>query len=182
MTFDLPRAHKEILFFASPFFEAALSGNWSETGRPLSMSSVVTISHLQSEQIPTNQISPDSCLPSGDPDSDPEDLEVLIEFDSSGRESESRDQISRVSKSKERSDSLAKLQATGQSAAGSSGSRASVSSKRSTVAQAVIQRHPKNGPDAVIVLKEEKVCLCVSIAHIGDRNFGSCRQALFTTF
>ncbi|KAF8590997.1 hypothetical protein K439DRAFT_1328309 [Ramaria rubella] len=37
-------AHKDILLFASPFFEAALSGNWSETGRPLSMSSVITIS------------------------------------------------------------------------------------------------------------------------------------------
>ncbi|EEB95784.1 hypothetical protein MPER_05193, partial [Moniliophthora perniciosa FA553] len=31
-------AHKEVLFFASPFFEAALSGNWAETGRPPSMS------------------------------------------------------------------------------------------------------------------------------------------------
>lgn len=156
MTSNLLRAHKEILFFASPFFEAALSGNWSETGRPLSMSSVVTISHSQSERIPANQISTDSSLPSADPDTDPEDLEVLVEFDSLRRESESRDQISLASKSKERGDSLAKLQATGQSAAGS---RASVSTKRSTPAQAVIQRHPKNGPDAVIVLKEEKVCL-----------------------
>lgn len=34
------RAHKEVLYFASPFFQAALSGNWSETGRP---SSVITI-------------------------------------------------------------------------------------------------------------------------------------------
>ena len=162
MTSNFPRAHKEILFFASPFFEAALSGNWSETGRPLSMSSVVTISHSQPELIPTNhlsQISADSCLPSADPDTDPEDLEVLVEFDSSRRESENRDQISHASKSKERGDSLAKLQATGQSTAGSSASRASVSAKRSTTAQAVIQRHPKNGPDAVIVLKEEKVCL-----------------------
>lgn len=31
-------AHKEVLYFASPFFQAALSGNWSETtGRPSSM-------------------------------------------------------------------------------------------------------------------------------------------------
>ncbi|KAH0828044.1 hypothetical protein J3R83DRAFT_3694 [Lanmaoa asiatica] len=37
-------AHKEVLFFASPFFEAALSGSWLETGRPPSMSSVITIS------------------------------------------------------------------------------------------------------------------------------------------
>ncbi|KIM40046.1 hypothetical protein M413DRAFT_446194, partial [Hebeloma cylindrosporum] len=147
-------AHKEILFFASPFFEAALSGNWSETGRPLSMSSVVTVSHNPTNHV--TQISPDACLPSGNPDTDPEDLEVLVEFDSSRLESESRDQISHLSKSKERGDTLAKLQATGQSPVGSSESRASVSSKRSTAAQAVIQRHPKYGPDAVIVLKEEK--------------------------
>ncbi|KAI0028795.1 hypothetical protein K488DRAFT_80507 [Vararia minispora EC-137] len=37
-------AHKEILYFASPFFQAALSGDWAETGRPASMSSVITIS------------------------------------------------------------------------------------------------------------------------------------------
>jgi hypothetical protein len=41
----LLRAHKEILYFASPFFEAILSGDWAETaGRPMSMSSVITIS------------------------------------------------------------------------------------------------------------------------------------------
>ncbi|KAG8960162.1 hypothetical protein FRC03_006992 [Tulasnella sp. 419] len=37
-------AHKDILVFASPFFEAALSGCWAETGRPSSLSSVITIS------------------------------------------------------------------------------------------------------------------------------------------
>ncbi|PVG00322.1 hypothetical protein CPB86DRAFT_701424 [Serendipita vermifera] len=37
-------AHKEILVFASPFFDAALSGSWSETNaRPVSMSSIITI-------------------------------------------------------------------------------------------------------------------------------------------
>ena len=62
-----PRAHKEILVFASPFFDAALSGryavhelflntvniqyysSWSETNaRPVSMSSIITI-----QQTPT---------------------------------------------------------------------------------------------------------------------------------
>lgn len=40
-------AHKEVLYFASSFFQAALSGEWAETsggGRPQSMSSVITIS------------------------------------------------------------------------------------------------------------------------------------------
>ncbi|KAI0259254.1 hypothetical protein BC834DRAFT_1035987 [Gloeopeniophorella convolvens] len=36
-------AHREVLWFASPFFQAALSGNWAETGgRPGSVSSVIT--------------------------------------------------------------------------------------------------------------------------------------------
>ncbi|KAI0317196.1 hypothetical protein OF83DRAFT_1172191 [Amylostereum chailletii] len=37
-------AHKEVLYFSSPFFQAALSGEWAETGRPASISSVITIS------------------------------------------------------------------------------------------------------------------------------------------
>ncbi|KZO95562.1 hypothetical protein CALVIDRAFT_482720 [Calocera viscosa TUFC12733] len=37
-------AHKDVLIFASPFFAAALSGNWAETGRPASLSSsVITV-------------------------------------------------------------------------------------------------------------------------------------------
>jgi len=125
------------------------------------MSSIVTISHSQSEQNTSNlsKISTDPTPPSGDPDSDPEDLEVLVEFESSRGESERRDQYKRTSKSKEREDSLAKLQGSNQSAAGPIASRGSVSSKRSAAAQAIVRRHPKNGPDAVIVLKEEKVCL-----------------------
>lgn len=50
-------AHKEVLFFSSPFFEAALSGNWSETGRPPSMSSVITIS--QPPSIPGDKTNKD---------------------------------------------------------------------------------------------------------------------------
>ncbi|KAG8904477.1 hypothetical protein FRB99_001689 [Tulasnella sp. 403] len=37
-------AHKEVLVFASPFFEAVLKGCWAESGRPSSISSVITIS------------------------------------------------------------------------------------------------------------------------------------------
>ncbi|KZW00254.1 hypothetical protein EXIGLDRAFT_722308 [Exidia glandulosa HHB12029] len=48
-------AHREILHFASPFFEAALSGNWSETGagNRTSISSVITIS--QPPSVPGDQ-------------------------------------------------------------------------------------------------------------------------------
>jgi len=43
------RAHKEVLYWASPFFQAALSGDWAETGRPASMSSIITISQPPSD-------------------------------------------------------------------------------------------------------------------------------------
>jgi len=37
------------LYWASPFFQAALSGDWAETGRPASMSSIITISQPPSD-------------------------------------------------------------------------------------------------------------------------------------
>ncbi|KAK2467764.1 hypothetical protein APHAL10511_000059 [Amanita phalloides] len=49
-------AHKEVLYFASPFFQAALSGNWSETGRPSSMSSSVTIPQSSNDQADVSDI------------------------------------------------------------------------------------------------------------------------------
>ncbi|KAI0256417.1 hypothetical protein BJV78DRAFT_464591 [Lactifluus subvellereus] len=73
-------AHKEVLWFASPFFQAALSGNWSETGRPLSMSSVITIS--QPPTVPGDKTHPDAptamTFAPVDPDLDPEELDIDI--------------------------------------------------------------------------------------------------------
>lgn len=83
------RAHREILVFASPFFEAALSGDWSETrvvdeastfsGRRQSIaSSVITIPQPPSN--PRDRASKD--VPTGifcassDPDTIPEDADV----------------------------------------------------------------------------------------------------------
>ena len=37
------------MYWASPFFKAALSGDWAETGRPASMSSIITISQPPSD-------------------------------------------------------------------------------------------------------------------------------------
>lgn len=37
------------MYWASPFFQAALSGDWAETGRPASMSSIITISQPPSD-------------------------------------------------------------------------------------------------------------------------------------
>lgn len=72
------RAHKEVLWFASPFFQAALSGNWAETGRPLSMSSVITIS--QTPTVPGDKVHPDAptaiTFAPMDPDLDPDELDI----------------------------------------------------------------------------------------------------------
>ncbi|KAF7315357.1 BTB domain-containing protein [Mycena indigotica] len=66
--------HKEVLYFASPFFEAALSGNWAETGRPQSMSSIITIS--QTPTVPGNKSAPtEMTFAPMDPDIDSEDPE-----------------------------------------------------------------------------------------------------------
>ncbi|EPQ56985.1 hypothetical protein GLOTRDRAFT_137434 [Gloeophyllum trabeum ATCC 11539] len=61
-------AHKEVLVFASPFFEAALSGNWAETEaqRPHSISSTITVSHAKDE----------IKFAEGDPDLDHDDTDV----------------------------------------------------------------------------------------------------------
>jgi hypothetical protein len=124
------RAHKEVLFFASPFFEAALSGSWAETGRPPSMSSVITIS-----QPPSNpgdkdkQESPGITFAPMEPE--PEDMELAFDSDTGGKSegggpmaSESdgsdaelisldeptKDPVSSEDKAKARDKSLAQLQ------------------------------------------------------------------------
>jgi hypothetical protein len=173
-----------VLFFASPFFEAALGGDWAETGRPPSMSSVITIS--QPPSIPGNKsaqpehIDMISFAPM-DPDLDQEDaeafaadlgLEVVKHEGNVASESEGSDVDVVSKKVKDVEQSLAKLQSTGaQPEAESSGSQVNNSSgkpeddKQGTrkvhPAQAKIHRRKKpNGPDAVIVLKEERVrCL-----------------------
>ncbi|KAG6335960.1 hypothetical protein ID866_3136 [Astraeus odoratus] len=69
-------AHKEVLYFASPFFQAALSGSWLETGRPPSMSSIATVSQ------PGNQ-SPGSPTPASPSDHDRQDVSSDTASDSS---------------------------------------------------------------------------------------------------
>ncbi|KAF9051043.1 hypothetical protein BDZ89DRAFT_1056931 [Hymenopellis radicata] len=149
-------AHKEVLYFASPFFEAALSGDWAETGRPPSMSSVITIS--QPPSVPgdkrKNNIATDVTFSPMEAD---EDIEVIGEADMSRpasdgsapvSESENSDTEEARNQAKARAinDSLAKLQ-----------SNSSPTSETKAVKKvAMVKRRPKNGPDAVIVLKEER--------------------------
>ncbi|KAF9807581.1 hypothetical protein IEO21_08141 [Rhodonia placenta] len=71
-------AHKEVLYFASSFFKAALSGDWAETGRPRSMSSVITISQPPSVPGSRSKIedSPELTFAPVDPDTEPEDIDL----------------------------------------------------------------------------------------------------------
>ncbi|KAG6896430.1 hypothetical protein C0992_008305 [Termitomyces sp. T32_za158] len=161
-------AHKEVLFFASPFFEAALSGNWSETGpgRPPSMSSVITISQPPSvpgdRTKPMADISTEMTFAPMDPDLESSELDIITEHEASSlsevgdsqnacsSESDVKtplpDQVARA-----RDISLAKLQGSDEKDQGSrQRKRASIEPPR--------PERPRlmHGPDAVIVLKEER--------------------------
>ncbi|KAK1232635.1 hypothetical protein PQX77_004197 [Marasmius sp. AFHP31] len=171
-------AHKEVLFFASPFFEAALSGNWAETGRPPSMSSVITIS--QPPTVPnssnrTHEIPPEMTLA---PMEENDDLEVVsdgevtrtdLPAESGTVVSDSEGSISddEEAKLRARDHSLQKLQSVnGRSSLTLSPSEPdaamsirSQSTRPPSVkrpVRAAIKRLHNNGPDAVIVLKEER--------------------------
>ncbi|KII92258.1 hypothetical protein PLICRDRAFT_104349 [Plicaturopsis crispa FD-325 SS-3] len=159
-------AHKEVLFFASPFFEAALSGSWAETGRPPSMSSVITIS--QPPSIPgdksINEAATEMTFAPVDSDGEPEDVDTRPSEEDPGMKSDSED------KSKARDNSLAKLQSgakAGESSAkGKEKDKTPLSNdsapkspprKPPQPAHATVRRRAKSiGADAVISLKEER--------------------------
>ena len=144
-----------MLFFASPFFEAALSGNWAETGRPQSVSSVITIS--QPPLVPNS----DASLPPQT--SEATFVQVESDQENDGAESDARASDSEAEtevtddeeeKERARLESLNKLQSPTSVTFDRANERSldvpGASAKRRT-------RH--RGPDAVIVLKEEKVRL-----------------------
>ena len=137
------------MFFASPFFEAALSGNWSETARP---PSVVTVSHSASDPFEGNVHQEDSKDPSS---LESEDLELTLEFDllQGGNERCDHDSAN-PSETRRRQDSSVSMSAMPIELMGS---QTKTSTKKVPAAQAIVRRHPKHGPDALIVLKEEKV-------------------------
>lgn len=190
------RAHKEVLWFASPFFQAALSGNWAETGRPLSMSSVITIS--QPPTVPGDKIHPDAptamTFAPMDPDLDPEDLDIgisessepeVIESSTStivdtGKDKQTHgvesDALSEAEAKKKKAheaarlESLEKLQRGAGGNAGAAQAGSSVRSdrekgsgivklswKRGNAGASARHQQMASNPDAVIVLKEEKV-------------------------
>lgn len=161
-----------MLFFASPFFEAALSGHWAETGRPQSMSSVITISqpptvpgtaHSTSNQVSEMTFAPlDSDCEDGDSDARPE------ASDSEMSDSEAKE--------KAREQSLNQLQSPPPSA-----SRLSADTGDDRKFMTATQRRTRRkGPDAVVVLKEEKVWL--DVAYTESHTYVFIRLILSMTF
>jgi len=155
------RAHKEVLIFASPFFEAALSGSWAETGRPQSMSSVITIS--QPPSVPGEMCIIEAPTEMTLAREDSSDAESPVEVDNPPRSdpescpSGSGDDKS-DNKDNARDNSLAKLQGvTGpQETLPSIGMKGK--QRTNNRAHATVKRRRRtNCHDAVIVLKEEKV-------------------------
>ncbi|TFK77634.1 hypothetical protein K466DRAFT_446914, partial [Polyporus arcularius HHB13444] len=165
--------HKEVLYFASAFFQAALSGGWAETeketGRPKSVSSVITISQPPSVPggRPTLSRHSEITFAPMDPDMDPDELELDVDIspsDPSDTEASSED------KAKAREDSLSKLEKTspttptpttpsekGKEKAPDVDGKTSVPSSPTPVRSLKRQAKPKEKrPDAIIVLKEEK--------------------------
>lgn len=148
------RVHREILVFASPFFEAALSGDWSETrpdaaaARRQSISSVITISQPPSN--PADKSSRDNptemTFTPTDPDICPDDLdieELTLDLDESSSETDTMSDVE--SKEENRKESLKILEGAEEGTAGGRSTLKKSKSRKSSV-----------GADAVIVLKEEK--------------------------
>ncbi|KDQ15188.1 hypothetical protein BOTBODRAFT_158437 [Botryobasidium botryosum FD-172 SS1] len=131
--------HKDVLVFASPFFEALLSGNWAETGRPSSLSSGITISVAPST---TDPELPRSEPDTADKDSDDWERSEIEPFVMSEDESE---KFGSSTVDRARTASLEKLQG-----------------KKSAIRQHIAkegkgkQRVDASQPSAVIQLKEEK--------------------------
>ncbi|KAG8707431.1 hypothetical protein FRC09_001826 [Ceratobasidium sp. 395] len=150
-------AHKDILMFASPFFEAVLSGNWAETSvnrHRTSCSSIITISQPPSQPSSTFKshkatTSPSAELCTDEPDSDCVRVTDVDTDLSSADESEGELAHNRE---KERAECLQKLQGDGDDSQSNWRSRSKTAPELSRASK----RQSKPIPDAVIQLKEEK--------------------------
>jgi hypothetical protein len=129
------------------------------------MSSIITISQPPSN--PGDRSNHETAAevtfaPMDDPENSSEDSDTLKDSvdGASVSEAESDTEAAKDAKAQAIDESLAKLQ---------SGPRSSTDTTRVTVkvapAQATVKRRVKNGPDAVIVLKEERVCYLRPISY-----------------
>jgi hypothetical protein len=145
-----------------------LSGNWSETGRrPESISSVITISQPPSDPGQKRKSDHEAPAPMTFAPIDPDISEGEEEADGftdteymrtdSPESSDNED-----AKERARVSSLAKLEGAGPGAPAPTISEDSATTARSPErrkARAKVRRKPTNGPDAVIVLKEERATI-----------------------
>ncbi|KAL6305220.1 hypothetical protein BKA93DRAFT_780508 [Sparassis latifolia] len=160
-------AHKEVLYFASSFFQAALSGQWAETGRPLSMSSVITISQPPSVPGCSKAGGPPAEMTFApvDPDLDPEegglglDIDPDAKRDSSGCE-DNIDENAHITKVRARESSLNKLESTSPTTVNVDKGTQRAPDNDGEVGIPVqkdgLLLKDKRKPDAIIILKEEK--------------------------
>jgi hypothetical protein len=116
---------------------------------------VITISHT-ADPTEGNVQQEDSKDPSS---LESEDLELTLEFDLLQGGNERCDHDSAIpSESRHHQDSSVSLSAPAVELMGSQTvTEAPSSTKKVPAAQAIVRRDPKHGPDALIVLKEEKV-------------------------
>lgn len=147
-----------------------MSGDWAETGRPTSMSSVITIP--QPPTVPGEQLLSDTSteivFAPVDPDLYGDDVDY--DFDGDGEGDEEQMEASAADeeeRERERKKSLEILQSAPLPTSNESSDSERLNPKaadggkpKDKKAQAKVQRRPKSGGhDAVIVLKEEKVRL-----------------------
>lgn len=113
---------------------------------------MVTVSHTASDPPEGNIQHEDSKDPSS---LESEDLELTLEFDLlQGRNELCDHDSANPSNTRHHQDSSVSISATPVELMGS---QTKTSTKKVPAAQAIVRRHPKHGPDALIVLKEEKV-------------------------
>ncbi|KAM5538922.1 hypothetical protein V8D89_007417 [Ganoderma adspersum] len=166
-------AHKEVLYFASSFFKAALCGGWAETekesGRPQSVSSIITISQppVVPGTMPNLETHSEITFARFDPDMDPD--EVDLDVDLSGSDG-SDVETSIEDRAKAREDSLNKLEQSNPTTPTSPSENAKVKAPdvdvdgKAEELSTLPRTHPskrqgsekEKRPDAFIVLKEEK--------------------------
>jgi hypothetical protein len=159
------------------------------------MSSVITISQPPSVPGGKTEVPTEMTFAHMDCDMDPEDLEMIAECDATRVDTSSESDPDNDSDivplpdaiAQARDHSLAKLQSRS-TANGEGGSQQSrqcsidtggVSDKKISSTQAVIKRRLRNGPDAVIVLKEERVCCSLLVTFDAK---ALVRQTHFMTF
>ena len=176
------RAHKEVLYFASSFFKAALCGGWAETekesGRPQSVSSIITISQppVVPGTRPNLKTHSEITFARFDPDMDPDEVDLDVDLSGSdGGDAETNIE----DRAKAREDSLNKLEQSNPTTPTSPSENAKVKAPdvdvdgKSEQASTLSRPHhskqrgseKEKRPDAFIVLKEEKARLVLPIGE-----------------